>query len=100
MANRYASNPQPQKSCLLYVMMAKDDTQQSELEADLNYFVGTLGQAAAINARTPHPWKTVNDLIDHQAETCPDAPAVGFPLPSNGKPDYLGWDFTLYSMCS
>lgn len=34
----------------------------------LNYFTCTLGEAARWNAEHPHPFYTVNDLIDEQAE--------------------------------
>ncbi|KKY31864.1 putative l-aminoadipate-semialdehyde dehydrogenase [Diaporthe ampelina] len=52
--------------------MAQDDTR-------LNYFTCTLGEAATWNADHPHPFHTVNHLIDEQAEDLRQRPAVNFP---------------------
>ncbi|MCJ1306953.1 hypothetical protein MMC25_000597 [Agyrium rufum] len=49
----------------------------STASPDLNYFVCTLGQAAAFNATKPHSFKTINEFFDERRE-CKD-PAVGFP---------------------
>ncbi|UZP38586.1 hypothetical protein NXS19_006402 [Fusarium pseudograminearum] len=44
-----------------------------------NYFTCTLGQAALLkNKHGSAKWKTVLELIDHQAQNIPDSPAVGF----------------------
>ncbi|KAI9677427.1 MAG: putative NRPS-like protein biosynthetic cluster [Caeruleum heppii] len=45
-----------------------------------NYFVCTLGQAAALKATHPR-YSTINNLVDELATVSPDAPAVGFPKP-------------------
>lgn len=52
-------------------------------EAETTYFTCTLGQAAEINARNPHSFKTVNDFLDWQAEQTPQVEAVGFPIPTD-----------------
>jgi thioester reductase-like protein len=44
-----------------------------------NYFTCTLGQAAVLRIQQPH--KTVNDLLEAQAQAHPNRPAVGFPGP-------------------
>jgi len=49
---------------------------------ETNYFVCTLGQAASINAQRPHHFSNINEFLDRQAQAIPDAPAVGFPIPS------------------
>jgi acyl-CoA synthetase (AMP-forming)/AMP-acid ligase II len=71
---------------------------QSTQEPELNYFVCTLGQAARINAQSPHVFKTVNDFIDFQARTIPQAPAVAFPIPPDSKNDGLEWQQRILSM--
>lgn len=48
-------------------------------ETHLNYFTCTLGEAARWNADHPHPFHTVNHLIDEQAEDLRQTPAVNFP---------------------
>ncbi|KAL8655714.1 MAG: hypothetical protein Q9226_002937, partial [Calogaya cf. arnoldii] len=63
--------------------------------ADTNYFVCTLGQAAGINAKSPHGFETITDFLDHQAQIVPKAPAVGFPLPSGNKDKE--WDSVVYN---
>ncbi|KAF2141900.1 uncharacterized protein K452DRAFT_318826 [Aplosporella prunicola CBS 121167] len=44
---------------------------------DTNYFVCTLGQAAALREK-PNDFHTINDFIDRQASRVGDQPAVGF----------------------
>lgn len=57
-----------------------DDQTPSAMETTpLNYFTCTLGQAARWNADHPHPFSTVNDLIDAQAKELRQRPAVNFP---------------------
>lgn len=68
---------------------------QSEDNPDLNYFVCTLGQAAAINNGHSQPFKTINDFIDHQARQFPTRPAVGFPVPRKDGGEQ--WGQTVYS---
>ncbi|PSR99252.1 hypothetical protein BD289DRAFT_361380 [Coniella lustricola] len=51
----------------------------SALTANPSYFTCTLGQAARWNANRPHPFKTVNHLIDEQANELRQRPAVNFP---------------------
>ena len=79
--------------------MAQNHTGQSNQELDLNYFVCTLGQAAALNARNPHQWKTINSFIDFQAQRFPDSHAVGFPVPPDGADGDSEWGFLTYSGC-
>ncbi|KAM0397059.1 hypothetical protein ACHAQC_004592 [Fusarium culmorum] len=44
-----------------------------------NYFTCTLGQAAQLKRQHgASKWKTVLELIDHQAQNIPDSPALGF----------------------
>ena len=73
------------------------DAQLSAANADVNYFVCTLGQAAALNADQPHPFKTVNEFIDHQAREHPSHPAIGFPIPPKDKETDKKWDYGVYS---
>ena len=70
---------------------------QPESDTDIDYFVCTLGQAAAINEETHHTFKTVNDFIDHQAREAPHRPAVGFPVTRKDADDE--WDHAIYSEC-
>ncbi|KAI9719116.1 MAG: putative secondary metabolism biosynthetic enzyme [Candelaria pacifica] len=60
---------------------------------DTNYFVCTLGQAAALKQdKHREDFSTINDFIDLQAKSLPHAPAVGIPRPSfNGDP-YESWE--------
>ena len=62
---------------------------------DLNYFICTLGQAAANNAEPSQPFKTVSDFIDYQALKFPTCPAVGFPITRKNADDE--WDHVIYS---
>ena len=64
---------------------------------DVNYFVCTLGQAAALNAKKPHSFKTVNEFIDHQARQYSTRPAVGFPVPPKNKKTDNEWSSVSYS---
>ena len=74
------------------------DEQSSTATADVNYFVCTLGQAAALIADKPHPFKTVNEFIDHQAREHPSYPATGFPIPPKDKEtENSEWDYGIYS---
>ncbi|KAF2854544.1 acetyl-CoA synthetase-like protein [Plenodomus tracheiphilus IPT5] len=52
-----------------------------------NYFVCTLGQAAALNSE-PKPYRTVSDFVCQQAQYHPRLPAVGFPVPNPGSKDW------------
>ena len=63
---------------------------QSEDYQDLNYFVCTLGQAAAINNGYSQPFRTINDFIDHQARQFPNRPAVAFPIPQKNGGEQWG----------
>ena len=67
---------------------------------NVNYFVCTLGQAATLNAKKPHSFKTANDFIDLQAQRCPTRPAVGFPTPPKDKDIDGEWDSVTYSKSS
>lgn len=51
----------------------------AEAQTDLNYFTCTLGEAARWNEVHPHPFETVNHLVDVQAEELGQRPAVNFP---------------------
>lgn len=66
------------------------DAHQSDQKGMTNYFVCTLGQAAAFNEKNPHPFKTINDFIDHQAQQYPNRPAIGFPVPERNAHDEWG----------
>lgn len=66
--------------------------------ADANYFVCTLGQAALINAKHPHQFSNINDFLDCQAHATPDAPAVGFPIPSKVRDVGSQWKQKIISM--
>lgn len=48
-------------------------------EEQLTYFTCTLGEAAKWNENHPHPFETVNRLIDEQARELRQRPAVNFP---------------------
>lgn len=54
-------------------------------ETDLNYFTCTLGQAAKWNRDHPHPFDTVNALVDEQAKELRQRPAVNFPGGCNSE---------------
>lgn len=54
-------------------------------ETQLNYFICTLGEASRWNREHPHPFHTVNDLIDEQAKELRQRPAVNFPGGCNGE---------------
>ncbi|KAK3936987.1 hypothetical protein QBC46DRAFT_295147 [Diplogelasinospora grovesii] len=45
---------------------------------DLCYFTCTLGQAERWNQDNPNPCRTVQSLLDHQARSIPNLPAVAF----------------------
>ena len=64
---------------------------------DENYFVCTLGQAAVLNAKKPHSFKTINDFVDIQAREHPNSPAVGFPIPPKNKGKDKEWTHAVYS---
>ena len=64
---------------------------------NINYFVCTLGQAATLNAKKSHSFKTANDFIDLQAQQCPTRPAVGFPVPPKDKDIDGEWNSVTYS---
>ena len=66
----------------LPAVMVESELLETGTITSSTYFTCTLGQAAEINARHPHVFKTVNDLLDYQAEHSPDLPAVAFPLPN------------------
>ncbi|KAL1793095.1 hypothetical protein ACET3X_008077 [Alternaria dauci] len=54
-----------------------------------NYFVCTLGQAAALNT-SPKPYRNISDFLTQQSQHHPLLPAVGFPIP---RPDQQNWDY-------
>lgn len=54
-------------------------------ETHLNYFTCTLGEAAQWNREHPHPFETINDLIDEQAKDLGQRPAVNFPGGCHGE---------------
>ncbi|KAF2876556.1 hypothetical protein BDV95DRAFT_590652 [Massariosphaeria phaeospora] len=60
---------------------------------DPNYFVCTLGQAAALSHGTK-PYRTINDLLTYQAEHLGELPAVGFPVPSQNRGQWGSYLFT------
>ena len=63
-----------------------------------NYFVCTLGQAAAINPDNLHDFSTVGEFLEKQSEKVPTGPAVGFPIPSRGHRSGEKWDFRVLSI--
>ncbi len=73
------------------------DAQLPAETVDVNYFVCTLGQAAAFNIEKPHAFKTINGFIDLQAQQFPHRPAVGFPSPLKDKEKDKGWNHAVYS---
>lgn len=73
------------------------DPQLPEESVDGNYFLCTLGQAAAFNAQKPHSFKTVNEFIDHQARKHPTRPALAFPIPPNDKGTNREWNYVIHS---
>ncbi|KAL8839469.1 MAG: hypothetical protein Q9176_004465 [Flavoplaca citrina] len=71
--------------------------------AATTYFTCTLGQAAGLNARSPHEFETITQFIDYQARACSKAPAVGFPIPSEGDDEkwkYVVFTFHRLAECS
>ena len=78
-------------------MTSRRDAQLPAETVDVNYFVCTLGQAAAFNTEKPHAFKTINEFIDHQARQFPHYPAVGFPSPLKGKEKDKEWNHAVYS---
>ena len=73
------------------------DAQRPGPMAEVNYFVCTLGQAAALNTGTPRSFKTINECIDHQAQQHPSRPALGFPIPPKDKETDQEWTYAVYS---
>ena len=63
--------------------------------ADTTYFTCTLGQAAGLNDKSPHEFKTVTEFIDYQAQAYPKAPAIGFPIPP--KDEETKWEYIVFS---
>lgn len=63
-----------------------------------NYFISTLGEAAEINARTPHRFKTIDQFLDQQSREIPLRPAVAFPVPHTRR-DQVGeeWGYDLFT---
>jgi thioester reductase-like protein len=64
-------------------------------EVETNYFVCTLGQAAAINKGNPNLFETISEFIDHQAQQYPTRPAVGFPISRRDANEE--WGHTIYT---
>lgn len=62
-------------------MQDGDDTGSTMADAQttLDYFTCTLGEAARWNEAHPHPFATVNHLVDEQAAALRQRPAVNFP---------------------
>ncbi|EMD62158.1 hypothetical protein COCSADRAFT_228692 [Bipolaris sorokiniana ND90Pr] len=54
-----------------------------------NYFVCTLGQAAALNT-SPKSYRNISEYIHQQSQNHPLLPAVGFPIPAL---DQQEWSF-------
>lgn len=54
-------------------------------DTHLDYFTCTLGEAAKWNEAHPHPFETVNHLVDEQADELRERPAVTFPGGCNGE---------------
>lgn len=64
-----------------------------------NYFVCTLGEAAARNVgnHPPRRFQTVNSLVDIQAEEAPNRPAVAFPVPVRDRERAEEWGDNIFS---
>lgn len=60
------------------------DKADSMVATHLDYFTCTLGEAAQWNDAHPHPFETVNHLVDAQADELRQRPAVNFPGGCNG----------------
>jgi acyl-coenzyme A synthetase/AMP-(fatty) acid ligase len=61
-----------------------------------NYFVCTLGQAAALNSN-PKPYRNISEFISQQSQHHPLLPAVGFPIP---QPDQKEWDYRVLTFAN
>ena len=71
------------------VVMAKPNSKFTT-----NYFVCTLGEATELKKDESTQYTTVSDLIDQQANTNSDLPAVAFPLTGS---DPSLWESQIYS---
>lgn len=71
---------------------------KSPMKPATNYFISTLGEAAEINARTPHRFKTIDQFLDQQSREIPLRPAVAFPVPHTRR-DQVGeeWGYDLFT---
>ncbi|KAI4642096.1 putative NRPS-like protein biosynthetic cluster [Alternaria ventricosa] len=58
-----------------------------------NYFVCTLGQAAALNTN-PKSYRNISEFLSQQSQHHPLLPAVGFPIP---RPNQREWDYRVLS---
>ncbi|KAL9120345.1 MAG: hypothetical protein Q9187_003101 [Circinaria calcarea] len=68
-----------------------------------NYFVCTLGQAAAINPENLQDFSTVGEFLERQSKEVPTDPALGFPIPPGSHKSRDKWDFTVLTfrdLCS
>lgn len=77
--------------------MSTATAKDHEASPEVNYFVCTLGQAASINHRNPHGFRTVNEFLDAQAQAIPNSPAVGFPTVPGQPKDKAEWDYLVLS---
>lgn len=73
------------------------ESNMESLLRETNYFICTLGQAALINAQSPHKFSTINEFLDEQAFSVPNLPAVGFPLPPRGGDRDASWTYRVVS---
>lgn len=64
---------------------SKTGNVENMTETHLNYFTCTLGEAAKWNEIHPHSFKTINHLIDVQADELRQRPAVNFPGGCTGE---------------
>ncbi|KAF2015863.1 hypothetical protein BU24DRAFT_391156 [Aaosphaeria arxii CBS 175.79] len=60
---------------------------------DVNYFVCTLGQAAALKGESK-PWRTIGEFLRYQSEHNGHIPAVGFPIP---KSHSNSWTYRIFT---
>jgi acyl-coenzyme A synthetase/AMP-(fatty) acid ligase len=58
-----------------------------------NYFVCTLGQAAALSGKAKQ-YRTITEFVDLQNQRHPFLPAVGFPVPKQGQQP---WEYKVLS---
>ena len=85
-------------SNLLLYLTRVQNKQATMADPEVNYFVCTLDQAALLNERNPHAYKTINEFFDERAQS--SNPAVGFPRPLESPTQGEGkveWQYEILS---